>query len=397
MFIATMALNLAMVAYHRSMSSRLGDAYANLSALTALGNVLAVINVGVGTWLAKVFATDESHGGAGAAKARLLALLGPFVATILVLSLALVPLGPWISAYLHTPAGILAWVLAGFAGGLLVVMLRSAIQGMHRFGWMGSSLVADGVSRVGFASALVGQGWGVNGAMASQVFAQGVGTLVAWAGLSGIPATHTEGTPQKPRLLDMGLDTVTLGLFSLLCYLDVMVVKHDQSEAMAALYSRAALVAKSFLYLAAALTIVLLPAVAAARAAKHDPRPILAKLLGGAIALDVLGLAGLWLLTGWVIRLLCGSDPAFQTLIPLVRDLSLAMIPVALLQMLVIYHLALGSRLPLYLLAVAVPLLWAWLESAQGQLELIPLRLGSIATVVLLACVAAAWMPKKAA
>lgn len=397
MFIATMVLNVAMVAYHRSMSSQLGDAYANLSALTALGNILAVINVGVGTWLAKVFATDESHGGPGAAKARLLALLGPFLVVITVGSLALVPLGPFVSAYLHTPAGVLAWVLAGFAGGLLVVLLRSAIQGMHRFGWMGGSLVADGLGRVGIAAGLVGQGWGINGAMASQVFAQTIGTVVAWAGLSAVPATHTEGTPQKPRLLDMGLDTAALGLFSLLCYLDVMVVKHDQSEAMAALYSRAALVAKSFLYLAGALTIVLLPAVASARAARHDARPILAKLLGAAVALDLLGLIGLWLLTGWVIRLLCGSNPDFQALIPLVRHLSLAMIPVALLQMLVIYHLALGSRLPLYLLAVAVPLLWAWLEAAQGQLELIPLRLGAIAGLVLSACIVAAWMPEKAA
>lgn len=391
MFASTMVLNLAMVVYHRSMSSRLGNAYADLSALTALGNVLSVINVGVGTWLAKVFATDDSHGGPGAAKARLRALAGPFIGVVCGVSLLLLPLAPMIGAYLHTPAGVFGWVLAGFAGGMVAVLLRSAVQGMHRFGWLGSSLALDGVSRVGIAGGLVSAGWGVNGALASQFFAQTLGSAIAWAGIAKVPATHTQGTPQKPRLLDMGLDTAALALFSLLCFLDVMVVKHAQGDEVAALYSRAALVAKSFLYLAAALNIVLLPAVASARAAGKDARPILGRLLAAALGLDLLGLAGVWYLTGWVIQLLCGPDPAFQALIPLVRDLSLAVIPVALLQMVVIYHLAMGSRLPLALLAFGVPMLWQWLEAAHGAPTEVPLRLGSVSLVLLVVCLADAW------
>jgi O-antigen/teichoic acid export membrane protein len=397
MFASTMVLNLAMVLYHRLMSSRLGDAYGQLSALTALGNVFAVLNVGAGAWLVKVFATDDAHGGSGAVAARLRRLSLPFLGVVTGIALVLLPLAPWVSEYLHTPVGVYAWVLAGFVGGMLATLLRSAVQGLHRFNWLGSSIAVDGVSRVGIAAGLVQMGWGVNGAMASQVFAQSIGSALAWAGLRGGPSEgHTEST-QVLRARDMALDTIALGLFSLFCYIDVMVLKHYLDDSHAALYSRAALVAKSFLYLAAALNIVLLPAVASARAAGRDPRPILARLLGAALGLDLLGLAGLWLLTGWAIRLLCGPDPAFQSLIPLVRTLSLAMIPMGLFQMVLFYHVAMGSRLPLVLMLLGVPVLWFLLDSTGGQTDLVPARLGGIALSLLLAClVPALWSAPQA-
>ena len=214
MFVSTMVLNLAMVLYHRSMSSRLGDAYGQLSALTALGNVLAVLNVGAGTWLVRVFATDDAQGGPGAAKTRLRKLTLPFLGVVLGLTILLLPMAPWISSYLHTPVHIYVWVLVGFVGGMLATLLRSAIQGLHRFGWLGSSLAADGVSRVGFASVLVQQGWGVNGALASQVLAQAVGSALAWLGVRGGPAEGHTASTQELRATDMALDTVTLGMFS---------------------------------------------------------------------------------------------------------------------------------------------------------------------------------------
>lgn len=390
MFTSTMVLNVAMVLYHRSMSASLGDAYGQLSALTALGNVFAVLNMGAGTWLVKVFATDDSHGGPGAVKARLRALSPPFLGIVFGATLLLLPLAPWISSYLHTPVTVYAWVLAGFVGGMLATLLRSAIQGLHRFNWLGTSLAVDGASRVGIAVGLVGAGWGVNGALASQVFAQSIGSCLAWAGMRGGPSVGHTASTQKLSAADMALDTLTLGLFSLFCYIDILVVKHHLDDSGAALYSRGALVAKSFLYLAAALNIVLLPAVASARAAGRDPRPILIKLLGGALALDLIGLAGVWLLTPLAIRLLCGADPAFQTLIPLVRTLSLAIIPLGLFQMVLFYHVAMGSRLPLWLMAAGVPVLWLLLDGAAGDPMQVPARLGGIALLLLVLCTAAA-------
>jgi O-antigen/teichoic acid export membrane protein len=396
MFVSTMVLNFAMVLYNRSMSIRLGDAgYGQLSALSALGNVLSVLNIGAGTWLVKVFATDDAQGGPGAAKTRLRGLALPFLGAVLGLALALLPFAGWISGYLHTPVRVYNWVLAGFVGGMLATLLRSAVQGMHRFGWLGSSLAGDGVSRVAFATALVGRGWGVDGALASQVLAQSVGSALAGLGVSRGPRQGHTASTQRLRAVDMALDTAALGLFSVLCFIDVLVMKHHLDDAGAGLYSRAALVAKSFLYLAAALNIVLLPAVAAARAAGHDPRPILAKFLGAALILDLVGLAGLWLLTGWSIRLLCGPDPALQALIPLVRDLAMAVIPVGLFQLVLFYHLALGSRLPLLLMALGVPILWFLLERAGGDMAQVPACLGSIAFALLVACTWAAWTPKK--
>jgi hypothetical protein len=397
MFASTMVLNLAMVVYNRIMSGSLGDAYGQLSALAALGNVLGVLNIGAGTWLVKVFATDDAHGGPGAAKARLRSLALPFLGAVLGLAFLLAPLAPWISEYQHSSVKVYIWVLAALVGGMLATLLRSAVQGLHRFGWLGSSLAGDGVSRIGFSAFLVGQGWGVTGALASQVLSQAVGSALAWAGVKGGPGVGHTASTQKLRARDITLDTLALGLFSLLCFIDVMVLQHHLDPAASASYARAALVAKSFLYLAAAPNIVLLPAVASAKAAGHDPRPILAKFLGAALALDLAGLAGLWLLTGWSISLLCGPDPAFQALIPLVRDLSMAFIAVGLLQLVLFYHLAMGSRVPLYLMSLAVPLLWVLLERSGDNIALVPIRIGGIALVLLLACTVGALAPWRSA
>jgi O-antigen/teichoic acid export membrane protein len=102
------------------------------------------------------------------------------------------------------------------------------------------------------------------------------------------------------------------------------------------------LVAKSFLYLAAALNMVLLPVVAALRAKGQDAegRAALLKFLVAALGIELLGLALVWLATPWVIRFLCGSEPAFLDLAPLVRVFSAAVLPLALAQLLIYYLLA---------------------------------------------------------
>jgi hypothetical protein len=393
MFVATVVQNLAMVCYYHLMSSRLGDAFGQLSKLTALGNVFAVLNLGAGAWLVKVFATDDAHGGPGAVSARLRKLSLPFLGVVSGIALLMLPLAPLVSGYLHTPVGIYIWVLAGFVGGMVAILLRSAVQGLHRFQWLGVSAASDAVSRVGIAVGLVGQGWGVNGAMASQVLAQGIGSALAWAGLRGAPPQVGLGSPQALRVSDIVMDTAAMGIFSLFCYVDVLVLGHHLDDAGSSSYGRAALVAKCFLYLAQALNIVLLPAVASARVAGRDPRPILGKLLGAALALNFLGYVGLWALTGWAIKILCGADPSFQALIPLVRSLSLAMIPLGLFQMVLFYHVALGSRLPVALMLLGLPALYLLLDGAGADVALVPLRLGGIALALLLGCLLPALRP----
>jgi len=139
---------------------------------------------------------------------------------------------------------------------------------------------------------------------------------------------------------------VALVFLALVSYLDVVVLKHYYPDSQAGLYARAALVAKSFLYLPAALNMVLLAASARELAGGRDPRRLLERFLLGALALDLLGLAAVWGLTPFCLRTLAGDVAGLQSpdMISLTRWFSLAVIPLGLLQMVVAYLLAIRRR-----------------------------------------------------
>ncbi len=350
--------NLSMVAYHRVMSSGLGEAYAELYAMTQMVNVLGVFSAGVFTMLVKLFAEDQALAGGHAAKARLLGLLRPLGIVMAISALVLALAAPLALRYLRLTSALPYALASGiFVVGLGLLLARAAVQGCHKFGALGLSLSMEGLSRVGAAGFLVSFGLGVAGALVGSLIAQAVGLACC------LPAIARLGVPSKPAAgedkggwKEAALDAMILGLFSMLCFLDVMVLKHRLDPAAAALYSRASLVSKSFLYLAGALNLVLLPAISAARASGQPasaPRALW-KFMGLMLALDLAGLALVAWKTSFVIRLLCGPDPAFLELAGLVRIYSAAVIPLALLQMALFYLLALRDYRVLGLMGVGL-------------------------------------------
>lgn len=380
LFAATAVTNACALLFHRLLSQSLGTAYAQLVALLAVSNVLSNVTLGLNTYLTKAFSHDAELNGPGAVGARLKALLKPGLLGLSLLTLLLLGLCPWLAAYLKLPSALLAAMVMGiFAVGVVTLALRAAVQGLHHFGWLGLSLMGEGVSRVGGAWAW---GSGVAGAFGAMLLGQLAGIGLALAGLVGLgPAP--ERAPKvagslRSALHEAGSDTLTLTLFALIAFMDVMVIKHHLSDAQASLYGRAALVAKSFLYLASALNLVLLPAAARALAAGKDPRGLLLRFLGAALAVNLLGLAFVWALTPWCLRLLAGPDPAFQAMAPLTRWFSLAVIPLALLQLSLAYLLAVRQRGLPAVLAVLALLLWALLEHSWQDERLVVASLGGV-------------------
>jgi len=377
LMVATGVLNLSMVAYHRVMSGNLGQGYAQLAAVIGVINLVGVITNGLGTYLAKVYARAAALSGPGWVRVSFLKHL-PYVGMLILalagfMALAKAP----VVEYLKLDTDGIYWLaLALVVSSLVLAVVRAALQGLHRFTILGSSVIAEGIGRVVFATAMVFRGQEVAGALRGSFYGALVGMGVAAFGLFGLgPAegSGSEGPKQgwMPRLVELGTDTLALGLFSLLCFLDLFAAKHHWSDAAAADYSRMALVAKSFLYAGSALVLVLLPAVSAARAKGRDPRPLLIKFLAAHAALLLAGLAAVWALTPWIIHLLCGPQAAFADLAPMVRWYSLAVVPLALAQLVLLYHLALGHRLPVLLLALVTGAYYLALESfhaSPGQL-----------------------------
>jgi O-antigen/teichoic acid export membrane protein len=390
-FAATVVMNLSAVLYHSVLSRQLGDAYAQLAALLAVSNVLSNVTLGVNTFLVKAFAQDAELWGPGAVGARLRGLALPGGLALGALLLLWTALSAPLAFYLKLPsAALVALVGLLFVSGVAMLALRAAVQGLHHFGAAAASLAGEGAGRVSGAWA-----WGgsVAGGLWGMLAGQVVGIFFAATGLLRLgpaPAQRQDATRGwRQALGEASADTLTLSLFALLAFLDVMVMKHHQPDAVASEYSRAALVAKSFLYLASALNIVLLPAASRAVAAGEDPRPMLRRFVLGALGVNLLGLAGLWALAPLCLRLLVG--PGHEALAPLTRVFGAAAIPLALLQLVLTYLLAVRQRHVPAAMAGLVLLYWGLLEASWSSEERVVLMLGLCSTLGLAAALVTAF------
>ncbi|MGH7442611.1 MAG: hypothetical protein ACREKE_08075 [bacterium] len=341
--------NLAAVVYHRVLSQRLGPAYASLFALIAVVSVLSNVVLGLNTALVKAFSADLELAGPGAVKGRIRRLLKPGLLSLGAVTALLLALAAPLAAYLKLPGMAPALTVAVlFSAGVTLLTVRSAQQGLHHFGWLSFSVGSEGLVRAGACFGAVG----VEGGLLAILAGQGAGFLFAVAGLFGLgpeppvaPVLDGDGALGR-GIAEGASDTVALTLLALLCYMDVLVLKHHYSDARAGLYSRAALLAKSFLYLPAALNMVLLAAAARAKAGGRDPRGLLKRFLLGALALDAFGLIVVWIWTPFCMGLLAGPSAAFRTqaMLNLTRWFSLAVVPLGLLQMVTAYLLAVRAR-----------------------------------------------------
>lgn len=337
---------LASVLYNRVQSSRLGTDFAPQAALVALINILGNTTLGLNTYLVKAFSEDAELAGAGAVKGRLLRLLKPGLKTLVVAGVVMGLAAPLIASYLKLPTVTLPLIVVVVVlTSVVMVALRAAVQGLHHFGWLSTSTAGEGLTRLGFVASPLSHG--VAGGLWAYVVGQVMGLVLAVGGLLGLgkakkPVRFPRGRKAVFKAVGEGAgDTLALTLLSLLGYLDVLVLKHHYPDDRAAIYFRAALVAKSFLYLPTALNVILLAAAAREIAGRRDPRRIFMKFLGAAFALDVIGLAGVWLLTSFCLMVVAGRGVEITPqLLDLTRWFSLAVIPLGLVQMGLTYLLA---------------------------------------------------------
>lgn len=397
MMVSTAVLNLAMVFYHRQMSVHLGVAYGDLAALTGLVNIVVVVASGVATWLTRVFAHDSALNGEAAALLRLRSL-APRLLVALSALVGLMLAAAWpITVYLRLGA----WQSYAFAAvtvlaGLVMMTARSLLQGVHRFGVLSASYLLEAFGRA-TVPPLLAAAFGVAGALA------GTALVALFASLAVLPLLwrHREAPPlgegDGGDTRGLVRDTMVMGLFSMLCYVDILLFKHahgGQDEALVALYSRGALVGKSFLYVAAAFTLVALPSFSASAARGEDSRPLLGRFLLVMAGVQVAGLALLLAFTPLALRVLLGNLPDLGAIAPVARGMALAVVPLALFQLVMLHGLATHWRglLPLMGAAVAVygaALRW-WADSALTYVAC----LGIVSTLLLVGGLALALRPQ---
>ncbi len=345
-----------MVVFHRAMSSELAEDYGQLATLIGLVNVVTGLTAGVGVWITRRVAIDAAAGGLESARGRLLRLAPRFALGLAGVGAVILATGPVAIDFFHIESwGLYALAVATVVSLLAETVARGTTQGVQRFGQLGWSMIAEGIGRAGVGWLLVAAGAGIAGGLLGWVIGGVFGLLVCLPGLIGPatpppPATRT-GLHDVARLAS---DTGCTALYVVMCNLDLFAVQHLFPEPEAALYARASLVAKTLLFAPVALVTVLLPRVADARARGEDPRHLLATALKWTAGLLLGGFLVVLAFTDTVIVLLCGSDPAFQSIASLIHVFCLSVMPLAAWQVVLYYQLARGDRRPIVLPALTV-------------------------------------------
>jgi O-antigen/teichoic acid export membrane protein len=274
----------------------------------------------------------------------------------------------WIAAFVICPLAFLSPFIGRYIGvsfdkvilvftcvfvGALATVNTGVIQGMQYFRSL--SFIGAGASffKFAFAIVFVWFGWGVLGALGG-LLATGLTLLVysQWLILSSLPRE------KKAFHLSFGKIYKYVGglflanaFFGVLTQVDVMLVKHYFTPQEAGLYASAAILGKAVMYLPGAIVLALFPMAAANQAAGQSSSGMLIKAIGLTLALSGGGAVILHFFPGVIMGTLFGAR--YLPAAPLTAIFGLAMLPMALILVLMNYLLAQGRVRFVVFLAMA--------------------------------------------
>jgi O-antigen/teichoic acid export membrane protein len=329
------------------------------AALTALFGILIlesvssqVIQSATATLAARYRARDEEDalhafvrrwslriGGAAAALGVVIALLSPLIAGALSL--------PPLSVALLGLSLFLALVFT-FALGLL--------QGLARFVWMGSALIAQAGSRLAIGVGLVLLGFGVDGAFTGATAAIAVSLVVAAIPL--LPLAHAARRSTAVAALGsaetrfFAFSAIVLLAYAALTNIDAVLARSILSPEQAGAYAGAITMGKIVLFAPIAVGFLLLERTARAHAKGEDTERMLFLAMGFVLATSGLVAIAYIVAPGFLVPLVVGSQyPETTKIIGLYGVAALAN---ALLNLWIAYFIGRGEMRIGLLLAVAV-------------------------------------------
>ena len=345
-------LNASNYAFHVVVSRLLGPSdYGALAALLAVVLVVSVPFAVLQTALANKTATLRSHGRDQdvptlAADALKTVLPFAWAAGGLVLLVG----APLFSVFLHVgivPAMLLApYVVASVP----LSVAYGVLQGQLRFGALAALILAGVALRFAIGVTLVSAGLGVSGALLGTVLAVALAVPLA-IHLLRIDRAARRGAKRILGALraDVGVALSGLLAFWILAEIDIALARHYLRAEEAGYYSSAGLIARAPLFVAAAVGVVAFPRFVAARTTDRSLRRWLHVSVGATAAIGALAVGLLVLLREPLISVAFGDS--FQPGASLLPVLATAMAFLAIVNVLVYFHIAVASRA--YLIAVA--------------------------------------------
>lgn len=383
--VGVIAVNVGNYLFHLLSARELGPAsYSDVVSLLALAGLIGLPLGGVQVVVARNVARLGAAGDTPGLRAFFrLGLVATSVVSVAI-ALAVVIFSPVIQRWLGISSlGPIVVTGALTVPALLTPIALGVAQGLQRFTLLSASLAASTAVRLATLVVVLGLGFGVTGVLVATL----VGSLVALA----VPLARLEDKLRGPRAsrpalsrhsLATSLLPVVIGLLAItaLTTADVIVAKAIFDDHDAGIYGGASLVGRVILYLPAAIVTVLLPKVSARTTRGEASGDILAASLGVTLAASAMLTLVYAAVPDTVIQLAFGS--AYEDASGLLYLFGIAMSGYALLNVLLIYHLARNTTaMSWLLLAGAVLQLGGYMLFHDSPRQLLAV---SIATMVAL-------------
>ena len=246
-----------------------------------------------------------------------------------------------ISSFLHIPSS-LPVIITGVALLLSIVypVVAGAIQGLQAFGYLGIDIIIATLVKLFFGIFFVYLGFKVNGALLGLILGTLAGILFLIIPLKPIFAENELNS-------DFGFSevykyflptSVMLLCFMIITNIDLILVKHFFDPIQAGYYAAASVIAKIFIYLPGAITLVMFPKTSELHALNEEHRPILKKGLLYGILLCGAALLLLLAIPSFIVESMFGGQ--YISITPLVGIFSSAMCFFALANILFLYQLS---------------------------------------------------------
>jgi O-antigen/teichoic acid export membrane protein len=378
------------------MSHNLSDAdYAALDALLSVFMIISIPASAIQTATAK-YVSDLSAAGRDAEVKDLFRRSLWRIGAVCIIGLAaFLASSRFIADYLRI-ARIEPVALLGVA--LFISLVFPApvgvLQGLQEFGKLGWINITGAAVRLGAGVSLVLLGFGVNGAVGASlasilvVLAISLFLLRPFLRRSGKMRADSSGV-----YLYFAPVILFLACQSLLSFVDGIVVKRYFDPEQAAVYFRAAIVGKAFLYLPTALAVVLFPKASQLYALQESSFRLLGQAILYSLIMAVAGVAVCFLFAGPLAVIVGGGHT--PEVAGLIRYFGLAVIPVALLQLLISHAMAVHRTSALYPLAAGTLAFIGVLFAFHESLRQVLVGMGVAGCGLCVLCIVWTWMAER--
>jgi O-antigen/teichoic acid export membrane protein len=263
---------------------------------------------------------------------------------------------PFLKGFLHLES-IIPITLMG-----VVILLSMSfpmnlalLQGLQRFIPLAIANGSLGPLKYGFCVALVFLGFGINGVFAGHILCYlALFVLSYWPIRKSLH--HITGSSQIPQsLFATAYPEFMANLaFAFLTQFDLVLVKHLFSSQLAGTYAIAAVFGRAVMYLPVSLVLAFFPMVAESHALRQDPKHFLWKALSFTLLLSGSGTLLLWLFPEYILSILFGGK--YMEAASLLALYGVAMLPMALLMVVMNFYIAQGRNRVWRLMAVGAVL-----------------------------------------